>query len=146
MSRLRSFLILTAIICTLATPWAAAQGGGGALPFTIQVRQADVITDISGGDTVAIAAGAIGTPATASITATYTGAEATNITGIDLTGSLDFSVSGLAPTFPLDPGDSFAVTVQYLPTVSDLVAGLITFTSPSSLMKKTSPPTRTGEA
>jgi len=126
-SRMRSFLILTAVICMLATSWAAAQGGGG-LPFTIQVRQGDVISDVGAGATIPIAAGAIGLPATASITVTYTGEEATNITGIDLTGSLDFTVSGPAPPFALDRGDSFAVTVQYLPSASDLAQGLLTFT------------------
>ena len=81
MSRLQSFIILSVIICTILAPLAAAQG---ALPFTIRVQQADTVSDIGDGGEVLMETGAVGLPATASVTMTYLGVEATQIDEINL--------------------------------------------------------------
>ena len=78
MSRLQSFLVPSVAILTILAPAAAAQG---ALPFTIRVQQADIVTEIGDGGEILMEAGAIGLPATASVTVTYQGVKQLKSTG-----------------------------------------------------------------
>ena len=113
-------------ISALALP--AAAPAQAPFPFTIQVRQADTVTNIGDGGTVLMQAPALGMETTASFTITYNDPTATNIKAIELTGSTDFSLSSPATPFPLDRGQSFAMTARYLPGESTVKEAVITVT------------------
>ena len=98
-------------------------------PFTIRVQQGNNVANISDGGTITMAADALGTPTSASITVTYTGtATSVTINTLDFTGSLDFSVSG-TPDFPatLNRNQSFTFGATYRPSVSLRQTGRIAF-------------------
>ncbi len=122
MFRVRLLLLSFLTLCTLLSPRAIPQLSP---PFTITVRTATKVTEVLPGGTAAIEASAIGRPALATFTYTYTGRETANITAIDLTGSTDFSLSSPQPSFTLRPGQSFGVNVQYLPRSGTEVTGAV---------------------
>lgn len=118
-------LLLLITDTTALVPKAAAQP---AFPFTIQVRQADTVTNIGNGGTVRIEAPGINMATSASFTITYNDPTATTIKAIELTGSTDFAVSAPTPPFPLDRGESFGLTAQYLPPDGALREAVVTVT------------------
>lgn len=117
--------ILALAASVLAPARAAAQGP---FPFTIEVRQADTVTNIGDGGTVVMEAAAAGMETTASFTITYNDPTATTVKAIELTGSTDFSIAAPSPPFPLDRGQSFALTARYLPPDGTLREAVITVT------------------
>ncbi len=129
-SRLSQFLIPLAAL-TLASV-AAAQVGPAAFPFSIRVQQGTTVSSATDGALITMAADAVGIANTAVVSITYTGTTTnptTAMNAIDLTGSTDFSISGLSE-LPVNllPKQSFALNIVYKPTSSAKNAGKIVFT------------------
>jgi len=99
------------------------------LPYALRVQQAQNVVNIADGGTVTFAADAVGVPSSAAaLTITYRGTTTATITAVDLTGSLDFAVSGLpdAP-FTQATGDSVTATIRFLPTSAARVFARVGF-------------------
>jgi hypothetical protein len=101
-------------------------------PFAIRLQQGQNAANISDGATITMPSDGIGLAApVVSLTITYTGTSinpAAQVTGIDLTGSTDFSL-GTVPDLPtsLLPKQFFYMTVNYKPTTSNRNPGKIVF-------------------
>lgn len=122
MFRVRYLLLSVLALTTILAQFGVSQA---VVPFTIRVQTATTVTDIPPGGTVPIEAGAIGLTARATFTFTNAGQDSVSITGIDLTGSADFSARRPEPGFPLRPRQSFTVDLQYLPRSGSEVNGAI---------------------
>jgi len=121
-----SYLILSsAILGSLLTPFAAAQA---TLPFTLRVQQAQTVLNIADGATITFPADTVGAASSATLSIIYRGTTTATMNSVELTGSLDFSVSGL-PEFPflMSPNDSITAVIRYLPTASARVFGRLAF-------------------
>ncbi len=104
---------------------AASMAFGQAAPFTLQVQQGTNRYTITDGGTITLPADAIGLPASASVTMTYVGtAGSVTVNGLELSGSTDFSVTGL-PDLPasLMRNQSITFYVRYLPSSSQRTTG-----------------------
>ncbi len=116
----RSFITAFLTLLVLA-PVASSQG---TVPFTLRLEQDDIVTAFPNGSTATLAATAVGVPATAALTITYTGSGAATIETLDVLDAFNipstvFSVVGL-PTLPLTlaQNQSVTVTLRYLPANS----------------------------
>src|SRR5574337_1027504 len=79
------------------------------LPFGLRFQQGQTVTVVGDGSTLLLPAEAISMPVSGTLSITYRGAagSSVSINSIDLTGSLDFSVSGFsAVPFNIAGGDT----------------------------------------
>lgn len=107
------------------------------LPFNIKVQQGNSVVNATDGSSIAFQADAIGRPSDATVIITHLGVTpltppnaaptgTATITAIDLTGSTDFSVTGIPdPGQTFTPGQNFALGVRYKPSTSLRVQGLL---------------------
>lgn len=131
MTRRVRFSLLAASVACMFAPSGAAQTSTP-LPFSIRIQQGTTVQNIADGGTLALPADGIGLPSDGSISISYkgTGTATANITAMDVTGSTEFSVTGL-PELPLTvtpAAPNFSVNVRYLPGSSKLASGRINFT------------------
>ena len=126
---MRRILFLLLIAATFGTAQTAP-------PFSIRTQQGATVQIIGDGGTMAFAADGIGLNADGAITVTYkpaTISTTATITGIDLTGATDFSITGAPdvsnPGLTLANGvPSFGISVRFKPTTSKLTTGKLTIT------------------
>jgi hypothetical protein len=108
-----------------------AAGAAGAQvipPFNFRVQQGQNVSSFSDGGTMTMAADAIGLPVTATVTVSYRGTQTVSINTSELTGSIDFSVSGMPDlSINLSPNQTFTFGVRYLPTTSNRTAARVAF-------------------
>lgn len=113
---------------------AAAIFGQAQIPFNIRFTQGQNLSILNDGGTVTLPADAIGTPVAGTLAITYRNAVGTNvqINTVDLTGSLDFSVSPIAQALPVtvNGGDTVTTTIRYNPTTGNRTTArlVVTFT------------------
>lgn len=101
-------------------------------PFAIRVQQEGTVQTVSDGATINFQADAIGLPEDATVTVTYlgTGAAQVSINAVDYSGSTDFTLSGAPTELPLTltpASPSVGVTLRYRPTTSQRNTGRLTF-------------------
>src|SRR6266542_7008892 len=106
--------------------------------FSIKVQQGTTVTNVTDGGSIAFIAEAIGRPVSAGISITHLGVQPANlpptalpvgtatITAIDLSGSTDFSLASLPdPSQTFKPNEGFTLNLQYKPTTSVRVTGVL---------------------
>lgn len=118
---LRILLLLTPAVATHSFAQAP-------LPFTLRLTQAQTVINIADGAAVTFPSDAIGSPSSATLTVIYRGTATAAITLAELTGSLDFIVTGL-PELPvtLAPNEAVTAVMRYLPTASARAFARLTF-------------------
>lgn len=118
--------ILTGVIGLLSAPGLMGQT---ATPlFTLRVQQGTTVINIADGGLVTLPADAVGLSATATLTATYRGTSQVSINAFELTGSTDFSVSGVPELpFTLTPNQSLVVNIRFLASSSLRQSGQMAF-------------------
>lgn len=110
-------LLSTLLLLSPVAVWAQAN-----VPFAFRFQQGQSLTVVNEGATLTLPADAIGVTSTGTLSITYRGAAGAtvSINSADLTGSLDFSVSGLASApFTVTGGDTFTAGIRYLPTTGN---------------------------
>src|SRR5205823_4885713 len=130
MIQARRFSSFAAVLLT-SVLLASIASGQTTLPFSIKIQQGTVVTNASDGALIAFQADAIGKPTGANISVTHLGVPPANqpataapvgvatITAIDLSGSQDFSLTGLPdPSQTFRPNDNFTLNLQYKATTS----------------------------
>ena len=129
--------VVSSSAALLIASFASAQVTAPPLPFTLSVKQGTTISNAADGSLIAFQADAIGRPSDAFVTVTHLGvipptppnAAPTGtafITAVSLTGSTDFSVSGVPdPTQGFLPNQPFALDIRYTPGASQRVQGLV---------------------
>lgn len=107
-------------IAALLTLGAASLFAQAQAPFNIRFQQGQNLSVLADGGTATLAADAIGTPVSGTLSLTYRGASTTQITinSVELVGSLDFSLSGFAQALPVNVngGETVSSTIRYAPT------------------------------
>ncbi|MCC6389100.1 MAG: choice-of-anchor D domain-containing protein [Bryobacterales bacterium] len=99
------------------------------LPFGLRFQQGQTLTAVGDGSTLLLPAEAISMPVSGTLSITYRGAagSSASINSIDLTGSLDFSVSGFsAVPFNIAGGDTITASIRYLPSSGARAAARLT--------------------
>ncbi|MBI3683069.1 MAG: choice-of-anchor D domain-containing protein [Acidobacteria bacterium] len=92
------------------------------IPFALRFQTGQNVATISDGGTVTLPADAIGAPVSGTLSITYRGAAGTRvaINTIDLTGSLDFVVSGYdTPPFDMVGGETVTLGIRYTPSAGN---------------------------
>lgn len=93
--------------------------GQATLPFNLRFQQGQNLTVLADGGTANLPANAVGQAVSGSLSLTYSGSPGTNvtITNVDITGSQDFSITGLGETpFQVLGGNTVTAAIRYLPT------------------------------
>jgi hypothetical protein len=133
---MRAARLASASAALLMASLASAQVTPPPLPFTIKVQQGTSIVNATDGSLIAFQADAIGVTASAGVSVTHLGVTpptpnaapvgTVSITAVDLTGSTDFSVTGVPdPSQGFAPNQLFTLTVRYKPSTSLRVQGLL---------------------
>ncbi len=120
-TRTRTPLILAGLLATAL--YVQAQPA----PFTLRVQVGQDVQNVADGGAIAMSAEAVGLAAAASVTVTYRGTTRAVFNSFDLTGSLDFSITGL-PEAPitLEAGESFVGIIRFQPTTSNRALSRLT--------------------
>ncbi|HYW46538.1 MAG TPA: choice-of-anchor D domain-containing protein [Bryobacteraceae bacterium] len=120
---IRGFPILLA---ALAVPFAAVTPALGQSVLQVSVTVGGTTSNVAPGGSQSLTASGLGQSVLANVTVKYTGATAATITGVNVTGTSDMTVSS-TPAFPvaLNPGGSTTFTVQYLSSSGNAVTGQV---------------------
>ena len=133
-------MIRARLLCPLSVVLVAATSASAqtTLPFAIKAQQGTIVTNVSDGGSIAFTADGLGRPADANITITHLGVAPSpgatptgtaTITAIDLSGSTDFSLTGVPdPAQTFQTNQSFTIGVRYRPTTSVKATGLLKIT------------------
>jgi hypothetical protein len=92
------------------------------IPFNLRFQQGQTLSVVADGATLNFPAEAVGMPVSGTLTVNYRGVTGTTVTinTIDLTGSLDFSVSGSTATpFNIAGGESVTLGIRYAPATAN---------------------------
>jgi hypothetical protein len=92
------------------------------IPFNLRFQQGQTLSVVADGATLNFPAEAVGMPVSGTLTVNYRGVTGTTVTinTIDLTGSLDFSVSGFTATpFNIAGGESVTLGIRYAPATAN---------------------------
>jgi hypothetical protein len=92
------------------------------IPFNLRFQQGQTLSVVADGATLNFPAEAVGIPVSGTLTVNYRGVTGTTVTinTIDLTGSLDFSVSGSTATpFNIAGGESVTLGIRYTPATAN---------------------------
>jgi len=93
--------------------------GQANVPFNIRFQQGQNLTVLADGGTANLPADAVGQAVSGSLNLAYRGNPGTNvtITTVDITGSQDFSITGVSETpFQVLGGNAVNATIRYLPS------------------------------
>jgi hypothetical protein len=106
---------------TLAASMAWSQTS---VPFAFRFQQGTNVTIVNDGGTLTLPADAIGATTNGTLSVTYRGAVGSTVTinSADLTGSLDFQLSGLSSSFTATGGETFTAGIRYTPTTGNRAA------------------------
>jgi hypothetical protein len=105
------------IACLVALA-ASTVWGQTTVPFSFRFQQGQNVTVVSDGATLLLPADAVGQAVTGTLQITYRGAVGAQVTvnSSDLTGSLDFSTSGLSESFNIIGGNTVSAGIRYTAT------------------------------
>ena len=117
-------LSLLAPIVLMTAAWLPGQTT--TLSFRVQVSGA--VQTLSDNGTVQFNSDGIGRPLDAAVNVTNRGAGNVSITRVEVTGSTDFTVTGVpAPESVFVPNEGFSLTLRFKPTSGQRAVGLIRF-------------------
>jgi hypothetical protein len=106
-------------------------------PFQVQVQQDQSKVTVPNNSSVTVRGSGIGLPTPLTLTVTYTGLNQVAISGVQLYGSTDFTITAATGTpLVLRPGSSFVAAMQYKPSSAQSVSAQ--FTIPWSEKSSTS--------
>jgi predicted phage tail protein len=125
-----SFVATVASFQTAQPATITATAGGVSYSYTLQLSPATAnlsinATNVSFGDV------AVGSQATQTVTLTSSGQAAATVSSASATGT-GFSISGATLPVTLNPGQTFALNVQFAPTATGAASGQLAIKSNSS--------------
>lgn len=117
-------------VSTTQTATLTASAGGATTTYTLQLNAAVPTLTINTGS-ISFGDITLNTTATQSINLTSSGTTAVNVSSANVTGT-GFTLSGITFPITLNPGQTAALNVAFLPTTTGTVSGQVTISSTSS--------------